>query len=179
MAGGERMLCEECKKRPASVHLTKIVNNRKTESHLCEECARKKGELHFSFETNFSIHHLLSGLLNSEAGSGAPSSFPDSEAHCPSCGLSFSDFRQVGRVGCSECYHEFSAQMQPLLRRIHGASKHVGKVPQRAGGQIRLRREIKALREELQTCIRQEEYERAAALRDQIKALEQGEDQGQ
>ena len=60
------MLCEECQKREATVHYTKVVNNQKTEYHLCEQCAREKGELDFSwgFEPGFSIHNLLAGLLD-------------------------------------------------------------------------------------------------------------------
>ncbi|MFA4858263.1 MAG: AAA family ATPase [Candidatus Margulisiibacteriota bacterium] len=37
------MLCDECKKNPASVHVTKIVNGRKIAKHLCSSCAAKLG----------------------------------------------------------------------------------------------------------------------------------------
>lgn len=33
------MNCEECGKRQATLHLTKIVNGEKTEYHICEQCA--------------------------------------------------------------------------------------------------------------------------------------------
>ena len=36
------MLCNECEKNNATVHITKILNGVKTESHLCEECAKKQ-----------------------------------------------------------------------------------------------------------------------------------------
>ena len=39
------MLCQECNKRPATLHFTKIVNGEKTEFHICESCAREKGEM--------------------------------------------------------------------------------------------------------------------------------------
>lgn len=170
------MLCEECKKKPASVHLTKIVNNQKSELHLCEECARKKGEFYFTFEPNFSINNLLAGLLNNETGHSLPAGQPEAESRCPNCGLRYSDFRQIGRVGCSDCYREFAAKMQPLLRRIHGSGKHLGKVPQRGGKKMLRRREADRLREELAKCVQQEEYERAAQLRDRIKGLEKDTD---
>ena len=52
------MFCQECQKRPATIHMTRIVNNVKTEVHLCSECARKhqKLALSMSFEPSFSIH---------------------------------------------------------------------------------------------------------------------------
>ncbi len=42
------MLCDDCKERQASVHITKINNGQKTERHLCEICAEKAGELSFT-----------------------------------------------------------------------------------------------------------------------------------
>lgn len=41
--GGAFMLCQECNKRPATLHFTKIVNGEKTEFHICETCAKEKG----------------------------------------------------------------------------------------------------------------------------------------
>jgi len=63
--------------------------------------------------------------------------------------------------------------MDPMLRRIHGKTFHVGKVPKRTGGQLRIRQEINRLKRELQEAINAEEYERAAVIRDKIKELEQ------
>ena len=39
------MLCQKCKVRPATVHITKIVNNKKATYHLCSECAAQEGLL--------------------------------------------------------------------------------------------------------------------------------------
>ena len=39
------MLCQKCKVRPASVHITKIVNGKKVERHLCGVCAVEEGFL--------------------------------------------------------------------------------------------------------------------------------------
>lgn len=92
---------------------------------------------------------------------------------CSQCGLTFQGFSQTGRFGCSQCYNTFKGQMSPLLRRIHGKTYHVGKVPRRTGGQLRIKHEINRLKGELQEAINAEEYERAAVLRDQIKQIEQ------
>lgn len=170
------MYCEECGKRPATVHMTKIVNNKKTELHLCEECAQHHHEIpfnfnfNFDFEPNFSIHKFLAGLLD-----GAPVEVkaPVSAPRCPSCGLTYGQFGQIGRFGCSECYRTFGKHLEPLFRRVQGNSRHTGKVPARTGGRLKYKREIEKLRIELQNAIREEAYERAAELRDRIRDLEQ------
>lgn len=174
------MNCDECKQRPATVHLTKIFNNQKTELHLCEECAKQHDEIPFSFgfdvDPNFSIQKFLAGLL----GGGAPSSKPEEAVdeaaadtpQCSNCSLTYGQFGQIGRFGCSHCYQSFAEQMEPLLRRVQGNSRHTGKVPLRAGGTLGYKREIEQLRQELQNAISAEAYERAAVLRDRIHALE-------
>ncbi|HHU51060.1 MAG TPA: hypothetical protein GXZ36_04525 [Firmicutes bacterium] len=170
------MWCERCSERPATVHVTKIVNEQKTEMHLCEVCAQETGgDLGFLFEQNFSFPNLLAGLLNSESlfPSGVLSGSPLQQGvKCSSCGLTFSDFRQVGQLGCSECYRGFGPSLDPLLKRIHGSTVHVGKVPRRTGGKVRVRKEIEELRKKLQQAISKEAYEEAARIRDEIKAKE-------
>jgi ATP-dependent Clp protease ATP-binding subunit ClpC len=37
------VICEKCKKRQAHIHITKIVNGKKTTRHLCEVCAAEEG----------------------------------------------------------------------------------------------------------------------------------------
>ncbi|HET9952418.1 MAG TPA: UvrB/UvrC motif-containing protein, partial [Candidatus Eisenbacteria bacterium] len=91
---------------------------------------------------------------------------------CPRCSLVYSEFKESGRLGCSECYTTFRAQLRPLLRRIHGSTKHVGKAPARDSARVALRREIQRLHEDLQRAIEREEFETAASLRDRIRAIE-------
>lgn len=167
--GAEMMYCEECKQRPATVHLTKIQNNKKTELYLCEECARRHHEIPFSFEPNFSIHKFLTGLLEGTPVEVTPVASPQ----CPNCKLTYDQFGQFGRFGCSQCYRAFGKQLELLLRRVQGNNCHTGKVPKRTGGNIWVKREVERLREELQRAIGEEAYERAAELRDRIRALEQ------
>jgi protein arginine kinase activator len=199
------MNCQECKQRPATVHLTKIFNSQKTELHLCEACAKHHDEIPFNFgfsmEPNFSIQKFLAGLLGSAAApasgaestpadsgagstpaSGHPPGAPDPDEaveealaavpHCSNCGMTYSQFRQIGRFGCSQCYQSFAGQLEPLLRRVQGNSRHTGKAPLRTRENLGYKREIEQLRQELQAAISAEAYERAAVLRDRIHALE-------
>ena len=75
-------------------------------------------------------------------------------------------------IGCSDCYKTFALALEPLLRRIHGSSTHIGKIPNRAGGTLSLKQEILNLRKQITKYVEAEEYEQAAVLRDRIKVLE-------
>jgi len=164
------VLCQECRKRQATVHKTVIINDHKTETHLCESCARQHAELDLGAEAKFSINSLLAGLLEHEGPALAVPSV--TRLKCPECGQTYAQFARAGRLGCGTCYTAFQERLDPLVRRIHGAPAHTGKIPRRALGAVRLRREIVSLKRELQEAVEREDFERAARLRDRIRELE-------
>lgn len=164
------MICQECGKRPATLHFTKIVNGEKTEFHICEACARERGEMIPGTPGGFSIHNLLSGLLDFEPNGGKTAK--PTAPRCEHCGLTYAQFSKLGRFGCSECYKHFEDRLDPLFKRVHGNTVHTGKVPKRTGGRIQLKREVERLKKELVLCVEQEDFESAARIRDQIKELE-------
>jgi protein arginine kinase activator len=163
------MQCEHCGKRPAVVHFTEIVNNKKSEDHVCEQCAEERGYHVPLLKSTFSVGDLLAGMVD-QPGQGEEAKV--GRVQCPRCGLVYSEFKESGRLGCSECYATFRSQLRPLLRRIHGSTKHVGKAPARDTERVALRREVQRLYEELQRAVEREEFENAAGLRDQIRAME-------
>lgn len=166
------MHCEHCQQRPATVHVTRVVNGDKSEFHLCGECAaREQKELGISLEPSFPIHHLLSELLHHQEWLTGRRDAPAEDARCGNCGLTYEEFTRTGLLGCGRCYEEFS-RLEPLLQRIHGANRHTGKVPRREGGALSLQRQVEGLRHELDAAIAAEEYEQAVHLRDRIRALE-------
>jgi protein arginine kinase activator len=166
------MLCQECGKKQATLHFTKILNGEKTEFHICESCARERGEMIPGTPNGFSIHNLLSGLLNFEPPSQSAVVPKIEPTRCEHCGLTYSQFSKVGRFGCSSCYKQFDDKLDPLFKRVHGSTFHTGKVPKRSGGLIKDKREIEGLKKELLQRIDQEEFEEAAKLRDEIRELE-------
>ncbi|ULL13353.1 hypothetical protein DVH26_02030 [Paenibacillus sp. H1-7] len=166
------MLCQECGKKQATLHFTKILNGEKTEFHICESCAREKGELIPGTPNGFSIHNLLSGLLDFEPSSHNPLAAKAPPSRCEQCGLTYTQFSKVGRFGCSSCYKYFGDKLDPLFKRVHGNTIHTGKVPKRSGGLIKHKREIENLKKELLLRIDKEEFEEAAHLRDIIRDLE-------
>ncbi|SDO63451.1 UvrB/UvrC motif-containing protein [Alkalicoccus daliensis] len=171
------MLCQECQEREASLHFTKIINGEKTEFHVCDVCAKDKGE-YLPGGNSFSIHQLLSGLLDT-GQSFAKSSKQHSrqqakpELQCKTCGLTYKKFAENGRFGCADCYQYFDEKLDPVLKRIHGGnSVHAGKIPKRKGKDMHVYREIEDLKAEMQNHIAAEEFEEAAKIRDQIRSLE-------
>lgn len=166
------MLCENCKTRPASLHFTKIINGEKSEYHLCEQCAKENEEI-MATNNDFSFHHLLSGLLNFDNMVNGHSIQVDSDTvRCSNCGLTFTQFKKLGKFGCSDCYKHFETQLEPIFRRIHGNSIHSGKVPLRSGKELKSKKELNLLKSKLQQKVMNEEFEEAAKIRDKIKALE-------
>ncbi len=168
------MLCERCGKKNASVHVTKIINGNKSEFYLCEDCAREKGETEISWEGKFPLQQFFSGLMGflPAGGSETVVSKGYSGLQCPACGLTYTQFGQVGRFGCAQCYEAFEQSLPPLLRRLHGNQKHMGKIPARAGSYVRLKKEIEQLRQKLNEKVAAEAFEEAAVLRDKIRQLE-------
>lgn len=160
------MLCQQCGEKPATVHLTKIHNQQSTEVHLCESCALQQGQLALGPEGLWP--KLLAGLagLATEEAEGP---------RCSHCGQSFQEFTRTGRLGCPLCYQELKAQLEPLIGRIQGATEHTGKVPVRRGYLFRHRREVRALQNELRERVAREEFERAAEIRDLLRAMEREE----
>nr|WP_240503474.1 UvrB/UvrC motif-containing protein [Natranaerobius trueperi] len=164
-------MCQNCSKRPATVHWTKIINNEKTEVHLCEVCAKESNQFDFDIDSSFSLQNFLTGLMG-----GDPEDLRISDqkkVQCDTCGLTHQQFAKMGRFGCGKCYEVFGEQLKPMLKRIHGSTSHSGKVPKRAGGTLRIKRRISELKESLQRCIYREEFEKAAEIRDEIKKLEE------
>ncbi len=167
----DTMICQECGQNEANVHIIKSVDGEKTELFLCEQCARSKEELEFSSESKYSLHELFSSILNQHL-LGSREARNAAKLQCPSCGLSFAQFSQIGRIGCSECFYAFEERLKPLLQRIHTGTAHTGKVPARAQSRVRYLRERDQLKEQLQEKIQNEEFEEAARLRDRIRNLE-------
>jgi protein arginine kinase activator len=158
--------CDICGKREATVHLTEIVNDKVTKLHLCEECAKEKGT---EMEEHFGLSDLLAGL----ADLGMPVKPEVAETiKCPNCSFTYQDFKKLGRVGCGECYEEFKKQLLPIIKRIHGSDRHVGKVSLRVGKTVKDAKSIQELQVKMEKAIQSEEFEEAARLRDKIRELE-------
>lgn len=117
------MICDVCSKQKATVHLTEIINDQVSKLNLCEYCAKKKGS---QMEQHFGIADLLQGLADPSSAGVVGST---ARVKCVSCGMSYDEFKKIGRLGCAQCYDAFREALAPLLKRIHSAGTHTGKQP--------------------------------------------------
>ena len=161
------MLCENCRENDAVVNLTTIKDNVVTQQHLCEKCAAAKG-----VETSVAMpKHPLGDFL--QAVQQQSLTVPGDQGACHFCGATTRDFRASGRLGCAHCYGAFERSLRDLLRRVHGHSVHIGRTYRPPQPEMLERAAtLSELRARLQRAIEGEEFELAAALRDQIRGME-------
>ena len=174
------MQCDVCKAKEAEVFLTQIVEGKMQKVNLCKACSNDRG---VDDPTGFALTELLAGLGTSTetekpapiGGShlhgGASGSGESTAAKCPVCGFTQTDFKKTGRLGCSECYKTFADHLGNLLKAMHKGTRHTGKLPVRIARQHELTERMKGLQDDLQKAVREENYESAASLRDQIRKL--------
>ena len=162
------MKCQNAK--PATFHITDIVEKGRHRDHFCDEHARQ----HLAPPEESQEAPAISEFAKKLAAStpGAPrvgrrqAGLPGMPDHVP--GVS-----QLGRLGCPYDYEVFRDEMMPLLESIHGETRHSGKVPQRAPRNTQQQTTLIQLRNELKRAVAAEDYEAAARLRDQIRSIEQ------
>ena len=168
------MKCQRCEK-PATFHITELAGDElPDELHLCEEHARLY--LTPTEEPEEAIASLAGSLAQQlKIGQTAEDLARLDQQACPICGITFYEFRHVGRLGCPHDYVCFEEELEPLIVNIHGATEHTGKQPKSGKGCTDNRTELIRLRREMQNAIDQEDYEQASQLRDQIhKISDQG-----
>ena len=159
------MLCQNCGKNEANVKYTQIVNGVKKEMVLCEDCASKLGI--DNFKINMPIH--FSSFVR------------EKHSQCNNCGELYDDFIKTGLLGCPSDYDMFGDRLESVLRNIQGGTKHIGRKPLNIDEKLsnigenkkpeKKMSETEKLTQELNQAIKEERYEDAAKLRDEIKKL--------
>ena len=153
------MLCEMCGKYPATTHFKSVINGKVTERHLCSHCAGEAGL------TDISFSNIFSSMFNE-----TPTLFD--QKRCACCGSSFEDIASTGKAGCSECYETFFDKLLPSLDRLHGHTKHIGVKPAKVESAPTKKEKLKKAKAELDKAVKEERFEDAAKIRDQIKEIE-------
>jgi protein arginine kinase activator len=169
--------CTACQKAIATIVIMDLTNGAVTGSqHVCAACAEQLGVAQpkapkFSAEM---LEDLLGGL-KSPKGSSARAARAEA---CPGCGMTPTEFRSKGRLGCPRCYETFRGDLMPLLQRIHESQAHRGRLPGRTAptAQRSENRALAELRRRLEDAVRGERYEEAATLRDDLRRAERDEE---
>lgn len=160
------MLCEKCGKNNATTHIRTVVNGVVTEKKLCGYCAAEEG---YNGLSHKGLAQMLASMFDD-----SPALLVDNSIRCSCCNSTFSDIASKGKVGCPECYKTFYNELLPYLKRVHGSTKHSGKIPNRAPLTVKKQEDtVGDLRMKLNDLVRQEKFEEAAIIRDKIKKLEE------
>lgn len=131
------MKCQVCQHHPVSFHVTEITevdpslpdpHQQIEQRHLCQECARQLDLPHLpaAKPQQLDIWKLLQQSARAQQQA--------TQLACPDCGMTLSEFRTKGRLGCPRDYEVFREHLDPLIERIHNAKHHHGRGP---GGEVR------------------------------------------
>lgn len=157
--------CSDCKK-PIANQYTEIIGPNVTHTCMCSDCPVLERRL-FGLRTQGG-----GGDYKGEGGTGLA---------CGNCGTTLESLRVGAALGCSSCYDVFEEMIIAELLNIDkmparltnikkSESLHIGRIPGQTQ-EISSSMRLLALNEALNETIQREDYEQAAKLRDQIKAL--------
>ncbi|HZJ77487.1 MAG TPA: UvrB/UvrC motif-containing protein [Clostridia bacterium] len=166
------MLCQNCRGNEATTHIKRIVNGDMAEMHLCSSCASQLGYDHMFSGFGFDLSDFFGGFLSD----GVPNvTSLATVKRCKKCGSSFNDIVKDGKVGCADCYEAFYEDLLPILQRIHGRIQHSGKTSLNSTNVQKAESKqdkIGRLKKEMNEAVERQDFEQAANIRDEIKALE-------
>lgn len=188
------MLCDNCGKREANVRYSENINGRRKELNLCEECSKKLGISHMDFSMPIDFSSFFGEFMEDFATPEFMPLLNEIKAlKCNNCGSTFEEIANTGKLGCGNCYDVFEERLDPIIRRIQGANCHVGRVGKIIDGKIdekianestqkeektnqpennKKENQLEKLQGQLKQAIREEKYEEAAKIRDEIKKIE-------
>lgn len=185
------MKCQKCGKKEANVRYTQIVNGVKKEMNLCDTCAKELGiGRDLGFNMSMDLPRFLGGFFDDyNMDSFIPSIGSIREESCKNCGTTYNEFVNTGLFGCMNCYDIFADRLDPILKNIQGSNRHVGRKGKTLDKSIvknmeekkkeinieknKGKSERELLQEELKKAIKEERYEDAAKIRDEIKKQEE------
>jgi protein arginine kinase activator len=165
------MKCQKCGKRDADTHVKRVINGEFEEYDLCSECAKEMGytNMFSDFASDFN------SLLGSFFGNALPAR--TQATRCEVCNTGYADIARTGMMGCANCYKIFADQLMPTIRRVHGNTTHCGKHSKAYKVQpVEEKKEdtskLENLKKQLDIAVKNQEFEKAAQLRDEIKDME-------
>ncbi|MDL2263706.1 UvrB/UvrC motif-containing protein [Synergistaceae bacterium OttesenSCG-928-I11] len=185
------MICSNCGKREVEVLIKQVINQEVHNLNLCRVCAEQMGFI--SPDTpSITISFSLSDAEPVKAKKKKNVSRQRREEQenaltCSGCGMIYGTFRETGLLGCAECYESFRFPLGAYLQEVQGAESHWGGMSEmfsdivlsddspvmniRAARNVERNSEVERIRSEIEEAVANEEYERAAELRDRLKPL--------
>lgn len=166
------MKCQRCDKQ-AAFHITDLTGDGPVETHLCPACA---GEFLQTDQDSAEQSSAMGKIVSSQlpVGQTATQLAELDQKACPICGITFFEFRKLGRLGCPNDYSFFGDELEPLIVNIHGETQHQGKSPGCTAEQSEAFTQMIKLRREMNEAVGREDYELASQIRDEIRRIEKG-----
>ncbi len=162
------MLCTNCKKNQANVHIVTEVNGHRVEEHLCSECAEKQGKMKavepedrvagfFGLSPMRKMFSLMSGGDVADMAREFFGMLPEGKAEAPADpkAAEIAALRDKINEAVSEERYEDAAKLRDEIKKLNAEKEHYD-----------------GLKGELKKAIDEERYEDAAKLRDELKKLE-------
>lgn len=166
------MLCQSCGKNQANTHIKRIINGKLTEYVLCEECAAKLGYGNIFSGFDLDLDSFLGSFFKNPLND--KQNFLENEVRCcPKCGSTLEDISRTGKIGCANCYDVFYNSLIGSIKRIHGNTVHTGKMAECVSEDKKLKMKVEKLKKDMQLAIKEQNFEMAAQIRDEIKRIEE------
>ncbi|MBR3002202.1 MAG: UvrB/UvrC motif-containing protein [Clostridia bacterium] len=183
------MKCDNCGKNNANVRYLRNINGVKQEMNLCEECSRKLGITDIGFNMPIDFSSFLGGFFEDFENSDLMQLVePRTKLKCKGCNYTFEDIINTGKFGCPECYETFETEIDSLLNKLHGSNRHKGRLGKLEKAKVEEenksadspkkdkksneQNKLEQLKNKLKQLVKEEKYEEAAKVRDEIKELE-------
>lgn len=141
------MKCDLCGADGAKYKYYEVDSDKVREINICEECAREKG---VDVKNRDDVAETKDRV-------------------CPTCGLTFFEYKKSGRLGCIDCYKVFDDQIKIYLKEFQLGVKHKGKEPVRNTKVLSVKKEILEMKKRLENYVESEQFEEAVKLRDEIE----------
>lgn len=176
------MKCDNCGNDNANIRYYRNINGVKQEMNLCEACGKKLGITDIGFNMPMDFSSFLSGFFEESEDDTLLSLMDNNqEKRCKGCNLTFEDIINTGKFGCPECYSTFENQIDSLMNKLHGSNRHIGRIGKVEKIQVNNEKDNKSkendklmqLKEKLKNLVKEEKYEEAAKIRDEIKKMEE------
>ena len=182
------MLCDNCGKKEANVKYSENINGKVRELNLCEECSKKLGIGHMDFSIPMDFSNFFGDFMEEfTKPEWMPLLNEVKTLTCNNCRYTFDDIVNTGKLGCGNCYDVFEEKLDPIIKRIQGSNRHVGRTGKIIDNKIdekfknidktenkkeTEKSKLEQLQDKLRIAIKEERYEDAAKIRDEIKKIE-------
>ena len=172
------MLCERCKKNPATFHKSLNINGQVYETHLCHECAN---EVDFEmcsfsfndFDTQFEKleNSIIDEFFNLDNFFTPTRLLEKNDKKCNNCGSTFNDFLSRGRLGCANCYDVFEEEIRDMLENMDNPTDFSLDID--SAVQAIKPSELEQLQNDFNKAIEEERYEDAGEIKKKINKMKE------